>query len=154
MTKRLSSRVTLLVFLVLVVGGGISIGIFTAPGAWYAGLTKPFFNPPNWIFGPVWTILYIFIAIAGERTWRVRNESRAFQLWATGLALNFMWSPIFFAAERPGWALIVILLLLLMVLALIKCTWSRDRWAATLFIPYAAWVAFASLLNGAIFVLN
>lgn len=74
----MSQRVlTLLAFLVLVVGGGVAIGFTTAPGDWYAGLVKPSFNPPNWIFGPVWTVLYVLIAIAGWRTWTRRKTGKS-----------------------------------------------------------------------------
>ena len=149
-----TNTVSLIFFLILVIGGGISIGIFTAPGAWYANLTKPSFNPPNWIFAPVWTILYVLIAVAGWRTWSLRGDKKAIQLWFLALILNFLWSPTFFVAERTGWALGVILLLLITILTFIRYAWSRDRWAAALFIPYAFWVAFASLLNAAIFILN
>lgn len=148
---RLAS-ITLL--LVLVVGGGLAVGFFTAPGEWYAGLTKPAFNPPNWIFAPVWTILYVLIAVAGWRTFERNRGSWPMKLWWGQLALNFLWSPVFFAAQRIGLALIVILLLLAAILAFIIVVWRQDRAAAWLFAPYAAWVFFASGLNGAIWLLN
>jgi tryptophan-rich sensory protein len=145
---------SLIVFLILVVGGGITIGIVTAPGAWYAELIKPPFNPPNWIFAPVWTILYIFIAIAGWRIWLRNPGGSAMKSWAAQLALNFIWSPIFFSAHRIDIALGVIILLLIAIATFIVKARHKDRLAATLFLPYAAWVAFAAVLNGSLLYLN
>jgi translocator protein len=145
---------TLALFIALVLGGGTLIGFMTLPGAWYAGLAKPPFNPPNWIFGPVWTLLYIFIAVAGWRTWERMPRSAAMTVWFVQLALNFVWSPVFFGAHQIGAALVVIVVLLAAILAFIVISWPRDRTAALLFTPYAAWVAFATLLNAAIWTLN
>lgn len=141
-------------FLALVLGGGLVLGFLTAPGAWYAGLVKPSFNPPGWIFGPVWTALYVLIAIAGWRVWRRDRRGRPMTLWWAQLVLNFLWTPVFFGAHQIGLALVVILLMLAAILAFVAASWRRDRVAAWLFVPYAAWVAFASVLNGALFVLN
>jgi tryptophan-rich sensory protein len=145
---------SLLGFLVLVIGGGLAIGYVTAPGEWYGGLTKPSFTPSGWIFGPVWTVLYVLIAAAGWRTFERDRCGWPMRLWWAQLALNFLWSPVFFAAHRIGLALVVVLLMLVSILAFIASSWRRDRVAAWLFLPYAGWVAFASVLNGAIFTLN
>lgn len=150
-TQRLAS---LSLLLVLVVGGGLAIGFLTAPGEWYAGLAKPTFNLPNWVFAPVWIVLYVLIAVAGWRSFERDRGSWPMKLWWGQLALNFLWSPVFFAAYRIGLALIVILLLLAAILAFIAVAWRQDRAAAWLFAPYAAWVLFASVLNGAIWLLN
>lgn len=147
-------RGSLFLFFVLVLGGGLAIGAATAPGAWYAGLTKPSFNPPNWIFAPVWSALYVMIAIAGGRAWTADHGRPLMRLWWTQLALNFAWSPIFFSAHSLDLALGVILLLLIAILAFIAKAWRHDRIAALLFLPYAAWVAFAAVLNGALWLLN
>jgi translocator protein len=144
----------LALFIVLVLGGGTLIGLMTLPGAWYAGLAKPPFNPPNWIFAPVWTLLYIMVAIAGWRTWQSEPRARAMMAWFVQLALNFIWSPVFFGAHKIGAALIIVTMLLAAILAFIVMRWPRDRTAALLFMPYAAWVAFATLLNGSIWILN
>lgn len=144
----------LILFLVLVVGGGLVIGFLTMPGAWYAGLAKPSFNPPNWLFAPVWTVLYILIAITGWRVWHADACGWPMRLWWGQLALNFIWSPVFFAAHQIGIALVIILLLLAAIFAFIATAWRLDRVAAWLFVPYAAWVAFASLLNASLFALN
>jgi benzodiazapine receptor len=150
----MSGRAPITPFVVLVVGGGMLIGFLTAPGPWYEALAKPSFNPPNWLFGPAWTILYVLIAIAGWRIWERERSGRAMQLWGLQLALNFLWSPVFFALHQIGLALLVVLLLLAAILAFIAVAWNRDRIAAWLFVPYAAWVAFASALNAALWQLN
>jgi len=145
---------TLALFILLVLGGGTLIGLMTLPGEWYAGLAKPPFNPPNWIFAPVWTLLYIMVAVAGWRMWQRGPRSAAMAVWFAQLALNFIWSPVFFGAHRIGAALAIIVVLLATILFFIVMSWPRDRVAALLFAPYAAWVAFATLLNGAIWHLN
>lgn len=150
----MSNRISLTLFLALVLGGGLAIGFFTAPGEWYAALFKPPFNPPNWIFGPAWTTLYILIAVAGWRVWARERSSWPMKLWWAQLVLNFLWSPVFFVAHRIDLALGVIVLLLLTILAFAVTSWRLDRLASWLFAPYALWVAFAALLNASIFVLN
>jgi tryptophan-rich sensory protein len=149
----MNERTSLILFLILVVGGGLAIGYATAPGEWYAALAKPGFTPPGWLFAPVWTALYVAIAIAGWRVWR-RGAGLATAIWWAQLALNFLWSPVFFAAHWIGPALAIILLLLLTIVAFIAASWRQDRAAAWLFAPYAAWVAFAAVLNGSILTLN
>jgi translocator protein len=146
--------ISLLLFLVLVLGAGLALGGLTMPATWYAGLTKPSFNPPSWVFAPVWTVLYILIAAAGWRAFERDGGGWPMKLWWAQIVLNFLWSPAFFAAHRIGLALVVILLLLAAIVAFIVMSWRQDRMAAWLFAPYAAWVAFASVLNGAIFGLN
>jgi translocator protein len=146
--------VSLVLFLVLVLGGGLAIGFLTTPGGWYAGLNKPAFNPPPWLFGPVWTALYVLIAIAGWRIWHSDRTGLAMQTWWAQLALNFLWSPVFFGAHQIGLALVIIVILLAVILGFIATAWRLDRAAAWLFLPYAAWVAFASLLNGSIWMMN
>jgi translocator protein len=148
------SPLMLALFLLLTVGGGLLIGWLNPPGTWYASLVKPSFNPPNWLFGPVWTVLYAMVGIGGWRLWRARIGGWPARLWTAQLALNFLWSPVFFGWHRIGLGLAIIVALLAVILLFIGQTWRRERVAALLFLPYAAWVAFASLLNGAIFQLN
>lgn len=145
---------SLILFLALVLGGGLVLGFLTAPGAWYAGLAKPSFNPPAWLFGPVWMVLYILIAVAGWRVWQRDRAGWPMKLWWAQLALNFLWTPVFFGAHQIGPALVVILLMLAVILGFIAAAWRQDRVAAWLFVPYAAWVAFATLLNGLLYLLN
>jgi tryptophan-rich sensory protein len=145
---------SLILFLALVVGGGLVLGGLTVPGTWYASLAKPSFNPPAWLFAPVWTVLYIFIAIAGWRVWQRDRTSWPMKLWWAQMALNFLWTPVFFGAHQIGLAFVVILLMLAAILGFIATTWRLDRVATWLFVPYAAWVAFASVLNGSIWASN
>ena len=125
------------------------------PGPWYEALEKPSWNPPNWLFGPVWTVLYVMIAIAGWLVWQKRGESRApVVMWGVQLALNALWSYLFFGAQLPGVAFAEIIVLLASILAFIVVSWRVSRAASLLFVPYAAWVGFASLLNFTIWRLN
>jgi len=118
------------------------------PDAWYAALQKPDFNPPNWVFAPVWTLLYIFMAIS---IWRVQRKQQRFSfeiaLWLVQLALNGLWSWLFFGLHRPDLALIDIALLIVVLLTTVLAFARIDRNAAWLLVPYLAWVSFASMLN-------
>ena len=150
----MNRTLSLILFLALVLGGGLALGGLTVPGAWYAGLTKPSFNPPAWLFGPVWTVLYILIGVAGWRVWQRDRGGLPMKLWWAQMALNFLWTPVYFGAHQIGLAFVAILLMLAAILAFIVTAWRLDRVAAWLFVPYAAWVAFASILNASIVVLN
>jgi tryptophan-rich sensory protein len=125
---------------------------------WYAGLAKPGFTPPNWLFGPVWTLLYAMMAYA---MWRilslpatVRGRSRAITTFFVQLALNALWSWAFFGARSPAAGLIVILALIVAIIATIRTFWPLDRVAAYLLMPYLAWVCYATALNAAVWRLN
>lgn len=150
----LSRYLPLVLFVLLTVGGGTLIGTTNVPGEWYAQLQKPPFNPPDWVFSPVWTVLYVLTAVAGWRIWIGPHIPWAMSVWWLQLGLNFLWSPVFFTLHLIGGALIVILALFATVLAFIFIAWPHDRISATLFVPYAAWVAFAALLNASILLLN
>ncbi|MBX9711014.1 MAG: tryptophan-rich sensory protein [Xanthobacteraceae bacterium] len=145
---------TLAIFLIVVLGGGIAIGISFPPGAWYAALNKPPFNPPNWIFAPAWTVLYILIAIAGWRTWLHDRSGAAMKVLFAQMTLNFAWSPLFFGAHQMKLALIVITALAIAIAAFIALTRREDRVTAWLFAPYLLWVSFATLLNASLIALN
>lgn len=149
-----NSYILLAVFIVAVVGIGSFIGINFPPGDWHVNLIKPSFNPPNWIFAPMWTTLYVLIAIAGWRVFCLGYDAGLKGLWVVQMVLNFLWSPAFFGAQSTLLGLVVILPMLLVILAFIWRAWSLDRISAMLFIPYAAWVSFASLLNFALHRLN
>ena len=139
---------------VAAIGGAVTA---SSVGTWYAGLTKPAFNPPDWIFGPVWTALYLMTAVAAWRVWRTQGPAgarAALGAWAVQLALNLGWSFLFFGARMIGAALIEIVLLLAAILATLVCFWRIDRLAGVLLVPYAAWVGFATLLNAALWRLN
>jgi len=125
-------------------------------GTWYQTLAKPDFNPPDWVFAPVWTALYLMIAVAGWRAWRRGGAEarRALVVYAVQLVLNLSWSYVFFGARLVGPALLVIAALLAAIVANALLFWRLDRWAGMLLVPYAAWVSFATLLNAAIWRLN
>jgi benzodiazapine receptor len=144
----------LVLFIVLTLGGGTLIGLTNAPGPWYEALAKPPFNPPNWVFGPTWTVLYIMIGIAGARIFARDARSGAMVAWWTQLALNFAWTPVFFTLQRPDLALAVIVPLFLSIVVFVLLSWRRDRLAALLMLPYACWVGFATVLNFEIWRLN
>lgn len=134
--------------------------IFTMPAipGWYASLAKPFFNPPAWVFGPVWTLLYILMGIALFLVWSQPQRGRKFQAAMAAffcqLALNALWSLIFFGARNPGAALLEIIVLWLAIVWTFIQFKKIERRAAWLLVPYLAWVSFASILNGAIYFLN
>jgi translocator protein len=124
---------------------------------WYAGLVKPPWTPPNWVFAPVWSLLYLCMAIAAWLVWRQDG------LWAAAeplgkfgaqLLLNLAWSGLFFGLERPGAALVDVLLLLLAIDATMASFWRRSAAAGLLLVPYLIWASFASILNLAIWRLN
>jgi tryptophan-rich sensory protein len=144
----------LAVFLVVVLGVGFFIGTQSSPGAWFEGLDKPWFNPPAWVFAPVWTVIYILIAVAGWRIWTIEARSPAMMVWFAQMLLNWAWSPTFFGAQQLWLSLAVILALWVLIVAFIVVARKYDSFAVLLFVPYLAWVSFASVLNWSIAVLN
>jgi translocator protein len=149
----------LLVFVIICLGVSVAGGAATASsvGTWYQALQKPPFNPPDWLFAPVWTALYIMMAVAGWRVWRAHGPRRArpaLVLFGTQLALNLAWSFVFFGYRLIGAALFEIIVLLVAIVATTILFWKRDRLAAILLVPYAGWVAFATILNFALWQLN
>lgn len=125
--------------------------------SWYPGLRKPSFNPPNWVFGPVWTVLYLLMAVAAWRVWRKSAFSRgrlALTLFLLQLSLNVTWSLLFFGLRRPDAAFVEIIVLWLAILAATAAFARHDRPAAAMMTPYLLWVAFAAVLNLALWRLN
>ncbi len=147
-----------LLTIVLVIGGFGALVTTPRIPIWYAGLNKPPFSPPNWLFGPVWTILYIVMAVAAWRVWLVPatpQRRRDALIWfAVQLALNAGWSPVFFGLGQPAAAFFVIVLLLAAIVLTTRKFLAIDRVAGLMMFPYLAWVAFATVLNGAIVMLN
>ena len=148
------SYVVLAVFLAIVIGVGALIGTQSVPGVWYEQLQKPPFNPPNWIFGPVWFALYVLIAIAGWRVFMRDATGLSAKLWYGQMALNWIWSPVWFIGQMLWPAFVIIVAMWLTIVAFIAVTWRQDRPAAVCFVPYLAWVSFAGLLNLSIALLN
>ena len=134
-------------------------GIVTAPNIpnWYADLAKPTWNPPSWIFGPVWSCLYLMMAISAWIVWRQAGLAEAklpLTLFAVQLGFNSLWSILFFGFHSPGMAAVDIILLWMAILATLIVFWKRSRLAGALLVPYLAWVSFAAVLNFAIWRMN
>ena len=156
----LPNPLKLLTAIVISEAAGIIGSLFTAsaiPG-WYASLIKPQLAPPNWVFGPVWTTLYALMGIAAFLVWKRGLERRevktALAIFVGQLALNTLWSIIFFGLKNPGAAFIEIILLWLAILATIIAFAKISKPAAWLLVPYLLWVSFAGYLNYAIWALN
>jgi tryptophan-rich sensory protein len=140
---------------------GLMGSLFTTAdslGNWYADLNKPFFNPPNWIFGPVWTTLYIMMGISAFLVWQKDINSKAVRIvlacFIVQLFLNGIWTPLFFGLHSPLLGLIDIVLLLNAIIVTIFAFFQISRIAALLLVPYLAWVSFATVLNASLYFLN
>ncbi len=157
--RRTEDMLGLLVFLMACFAVSAIGGLITSSsvGSWYQSLAKPSFNPPDWLFAPVWTALYLMMAVAGWRVWRRvgwRDGGPALGIFALQLGFNLGWSAVFFGLRMPGAGLIVIVLLLAAIAVTSRLFLKVDRLAGALLLPYLAWVAFASLLNASIWLLN
>lgn len=134
-----------------------SLGALFMPGEWYAALNKPAWNPPGWIFGPVWTALYAMMAVAAWMVWQgggFAAQRRPLGLFLAQLALNALWTPLFFGLHQTGLAFAEIILLWLAILATMLAFRPVSRAATWLLVPYLAWVSFAAVLNGTLWRLN
>jgi len=143
----------LLVFLALVALAGYS-GVSHLPGPFYEALSKPEWTPPNWLFAPVWAVLYLMIAFAGWIVWRAQGLGPAFWVWLVQLALNAAWSWIMFGQKEITHALYDMIALWLAVLLFMRLAWPVRRTASLLFVPYFLWVTYAAVLNFEIWRLN
>jgi tryptophan-rich sensory protein len=155
--RRLSSALPFVFFIIAAQAAGALGAIATRKGmAWNDTLEKPSFNPPGWVFGPVWTVLYFLMAMAAWLVWRKKGPGAkpALGLWGVQLALNLAWSWIYFGAQRPGAAVIEIVALLGAIVATMAAFLRIERVAGLLMLPYLAWVAFAAVLNWSIWRLN
>ena len=133
------------------------IGSRFSPSEWYAQLQKPSWTPPGYLFGPVWSVLYLSMGVAAWLVWKragLSGASFALTLFVFQLILNGMWSWIFFGMQRPGLAFAEILVLWSMILATMLVFWRVSSTAGMLFLPYLAWVSFAAILNYSIWQLN
>jgi len=144
-----------LVLLCLAVGGIGGAASSAAIDGWYRMIAKPSWTPPDWVFGPVWTVLYIMMAVAAWLVWKTGDRVRpAMVLFFLQLALNLAWTFLFFNAQSPGLALVEIVFLWLSVAATMLAFFGRHVTAGWLFVPYLAWVSFAGILNAAIWMMN
>ncbi len=155
-TKILWGKLAISIVLAQAAGGIGTLFTFNAIPTWYAFLNKPSFSPPNWLFGPVWTILYTLIGISFYIIWTKHNKKTFWmmKLFLFHLFLNAIWSPIFFGAKNLGIAFIVILLMDITLIKMIKNFYKLSKVAALILIPYFIWISFASLLNFSIWRLN
>jgi tryptophan-rich sensory protein len=149
----MKSVLSLVVFLALVAAAALT-GMQYLPGAWYEALAKPEWTPPNWLFPPVWTVLYIMIAVAGWRVYEKQGVGQALLVWIVSLQLNAAWSVFMFREHQIGLAAGDITALWLSIVAFIAVTWNSNRLASLLFVPYLVWVSYATALNFAIWQLN
>lgn len=129
-------------------------GMFSPPGDWYASLNKPSWNPPAWIFGPVWTALYLMMAIAAWLVWKRSGWCGALWIYLVQLLLNAAWTPIFFGAREIGWALVAIIALWAAILCTLLAFLRVSRVAGWMLLPYLAWVSFATVLNFTLWRMN
>jgi tryptophan-rich sensory protein len=157
---RLKSIIRLLLSLVLCLGVGIIEGVVTRPeiAVWYAGLVKPSWTPPPVVFPIAWTLLYALMALSFWRLWnsetRIRERTQAMTLFLIQLALNALWSPVFFGFHGTRTALVVIMALLVAIAATIRAAFRVDRLAAWLLVPYLLWVAYATTINIGVVAMN
>ncbi len=153
-------QIAALIFFVGVSFGAPAVSAFfsiTSGGDWYRELNKPWFNPPAWIFGPVWTLLYLLMGIAGWLVWRQGSGwplQRAMGLFALQWVLNAAWTPLFFGMHRPGLALLDLVALWCAIVGSIAAFLPISRAASLLFAPYVLWVSFATILNATLWWLN
>jgi len=158
MRRKLLFHVLIGVLTCLAVGCFSSMATRISVDTWYPILKKPFFNPPNWLFAPVWTILYFLMGIAAGRIWFFGLHHRwgktALYHFGFQLIFNGLWSLVFFGLKNPVLGLVVIIMLLILIERSIKWFKMVDLFSARLLYPYLVWVAFATILNGAIVVLN
>jgi tryptophan-rich sensory protein len=160
MKLQASDIVSLVVAVVipLVVGGLGGVATASAIPTWYQGLNKPAWNPPNWVFGPVWTALYVLMGVAAWLVWRQGGDNPQVQvalaIFGVQLLLNLLWSLIFFGWRSPSWAVLEIVVLWGFILATTVLFYRVESVAGLLLIPYQLWVTFAAVLNAAVWQLN
>ncbi len=153
----MNKYIKLIIWIVVYVGVAFGIGQVTQGEitTWYAGLEKPWFNPPNFLFPIVWTILYIMIATAGWKIWQSSKDVKDLKiLFVAYTILNWAWTPIFFGAHEILFALVWIIILNITALIFIIKSWNKVRLSAVLMIPPLLWTSFAMVLNYSIYVLN
>ncbi|MGX0879620.1 benzodiazapine receptor [Roseovarius sp. MBR-154] len=141
------------IFLAACFAAGSTGGLFS-PGEWYARLRKPWWTPPNWLFPVAWTLLYVCMAAAGARVAVSPDNGIAMAFWALQIALNGLWTPVFFGLKKMRLGLIVLSGLWLSVAASTVALWQVDMIAGLLFLPYLAWVSVAGALNASVLRLN
>ena len=132
--------------------GGFTTATFKEP--WYSQIILPSFNPPSWVFGPTWTILYILMSVAIWRIWIKYYDNKILNLYFFHLFFNTIWSVIFFGFHQIGLALLDLLIILIFIVLLMKIYYSKDKISFSLMVPYFLWSSYALVLNFNIFILN
>lgn len=154
-----AGKLIISLLLPLVVGGLGGLVTSRSVADWYQTLEKPYFSPPDWVFGPVWTLLYLLIGVSLYLVWASPltypyTKTAAYIFFGIQLVLNLMWSLVFFGLHAPAFAAVVILMLLVAIVLTMVSFWPISRWAALLLVPYLLWVSFATALNVAVALLN
>jgi tryptophan-rich sensory protein len=135
-------------------GAAAATGAMFQPGDWYRNLSKPRWTPPDWLFPVAWTVLYLSMSVAAARVAMAGETGQALALWSVQIALNTLWTPVFFGLRRMGAGLVIIALLWLAVAATMLAFWQVDWIAGALFAPYLLWVSVAGMLNRSVWVRN
>ena len=149
----------LVISIIIAQGSGLIGSLFTATSVntWFETISKPTWNPPSWIFGPVWTILYLLMGIAAYIIWQKKDivgVKVTLLVYGIHLVFNSLWSILFFGLKNPQLAFFEIIVLLILIIITTILFWKIDRWAGALMFPYIAWVSFATVLNYTIWQLN
>ncbi|MCZ8335690.1 MAG: tryptophan-rich sensory protein [Rhodobacteraceae bacterium] len=135
-------------------GAAAATGAMFQPGEWYRCLAKPRWTPPDWLFPVAWTVLYLSMSAAAARVAMLPDTGQALALWSVQIALNTLWTPVFFGLRRIGAGLVIIFLLWLAVAATMVAFWQHDAIAGALFVPYLVWVTVAGMLNRSVWYRN
>lgn len=160
MEKRKLDIIMLLAFVLVSEMAGVigSFFTFSSIPTWYAGLEKPAFSPPNWVFGPVWTTLYFLMGVAAYLVWSEgmgrKGAEKALWIFGAQLVVNALWSIVFFGMRSPMIAFFVIIVLWALIIETIREFYRISRWAGIALVPYILWVSFAAVLNFSIWMLN
>ena len=154
MTKNKSLSLVFILLITFIASGigGFTTASFMEP--WYSQIILPSYNPPSWVFGPVWTTLYILMSVAIWRVWIIYYDNKILKLYFFHLFFNMIWSVIFFGFHQIGLALLDLIIIIFFILLLMKIYYLKDKISFTLMVPYFLWSSYALILNFSIFILN
>ena len=150
--KYLSLIIILLITFLAPMIGSYATTVFKEP--WYSEITLPSFNPPSWVFGPVWSTLYLLMSLAAWKVWTKNFDKKLLKIYFIHLIFNSSWSIVFFGFHQIGLALLNLIIILIFIIILMKEYFIKDKISFYLMVPYASWSSYALVLNSAIFVLN
>lgn len=154
MTKNKSLSLIFILLITFIASGigGFTTATFKEP--WYSQIILPNYNPPSWVFGPVWTTLYILMSVAIWRVWIIYYDNKILKLYFLHLFFNMIWSVIFFGLHQIGLALLDLIIIIFFIILLMKIYYLKDKISFTLMVPYFLWSSYALILNFSIFILN